>query len=349
MTLVKIKAAINGFGRIGRLFFRASTQDKKFKDTYQIVAINDITDAKTLAHLLKYDSIFRTFPGEVSAKEGAIVVNGEEIKILAEREPANLPWKSMGVEIALESTGLFTDRANAEKHLKAGAKKVVISAPASNPDITLVPGVNMHLYDPAKHNIISMASCTTNCLAPVVKVMDEGFGIEGGFMTTCHAYTNDQRVMDLAHRDLRRSRAAALSIIPTTTGAAKAIGDVVPQVKGRMDGLALRVPVPDGSINDTVFLLKKDVTKEEVNAAFKEAAGGSLRGILNYTEDPIVSVDIIGDTSSATVDGLSTMVMGGKGRLVKVLAWYDNEWGYSCRLVDLMKHIADVATKGSKL
>ncbi len=333
-----IKMGINGFGRIGRGFFRAALKDKEFSNLIEIVAVNDITDSRTLAHLLKYDSVFGKFDAEVKAEDDAILVSGKRIKVYSEKDPERLPWKELGVELVLESTGLFTDRAGAEKHIRAGAKKVIVSAPAKDPDITLVLGVNERAYDPAKHNIISIASCTTNCLAPIVKVLDEKFGVEYGLMTTCHAYTNDQRLLDLPHRDLRRARAACLSIIPTTTGAARAIGDVIPIMKGKLDGLALRVPVPNGSINDLVVLLKRDVTKEEVNAALKEAAEGRLKGIMAYTEEPIVSVDIIGDSHSATVDGLSTMVVG--GRLVKILAWYDNEWGFSCRLVELSKLIA---------
>ncbi len=333
-----IKMGINGFGRIGRGFFRAALKDKEFSNLIEIVAVNDITDSRTLAHLLKYDSVFGKFDAEVKAEDDAILVSGKRIKVYSEKDPERLPWKELGVELVLESTGLFTDRAGAEKHIRAGAKKVIVSAPAKDPDITLVLGVNEHAYDPAKHNIISMASCTTNCLAPIVKVLDEKFGVEYGLMTTCHAYTNDQRLLDLPHRDLRRARAACLSIIPTTTGAARAIGDVIPIMKGKLDGLALRVPVPNGSINDLVVLFKRDVTKEEVNAALKEAAEGRLKGIMAYTEEPIVSVDIIGDSHSAIVDGLSTMVVG--GRLVKILAWYDNEWGFSCRLVELSKLIA---------
>ncbi|MEM2211010.1 MAG: type I glyceraldehyde-3-phosphate dehydrogenase [Nitrososphaerales archaeon] len=335
----KINVGINGFGRIGRGFFRAAIEDKEFLERFSIIAVNDITDAKTLAYLLKYDSVFRTFKGQVSVKDQNLIVNDMVIKVLSEKEPSKLPWKSLGVEVVMESTGLFTDRTSAKKHLDAGAKKVVITAPANDPDVTIVIGVNEKNYDPKKHHIISMASCTTNCLAPVVKVLNEYFGIESGFMTTCHAYTNDQRVLDLPHRDLRRARAAALSIIPTTTGAARAIGLVVPEIAGKMDGIALRVPVPDGSVNDIVVKLKKEVTKEEVNAVLKAAAEGELKGILQYTEDPIVSSDIIGNPHSAIIDGLSTMVLGGKGSFVKVLAWYDNEWGFSCRLVDLLKYM----------
>jgi len=334
-----MQVAINGFGRIGRNFFRAAAKDAEFSKAHEIIAINDITDAKTLAHLLKYDSVFGVFQGEVKPKEGAIAINGKDIKILTEKDPATLPWKAHGVDYVLESTGAFTEKAGAEKHLKAGAEKVIISAPSKDADVTVVPGVNMERYEPAKHHVVSMASCTTNCLAPVVKVLNETFGIEKGFMTTCHAYTNDQRVLDLPHRDLRRARAASLSIIPTTTGAASAIGLVIPELQGKLDGLALRVPVPDVSINDLVVRLKRETTKDEVNSAFKAAASGKLKGILEYTEDPIVSVDVVGNPHSAIVDGPLTMVGGGKGDVAKVLAWYDNEWGYSCRLVDLIKYM----------
>ena len=335
-----VKIAVNGFGRIGRLFFRAALNDKEFERMFEVVAVNDITDSKTLVHLLKYDSVFRVLNEDVKAKESSMTVRGKEIKVLTEKDPAKLPWKSMNVEYVLESTGLFTDREGASKHLLAGAKKVIVTAPAKNPDVTIVLGVNANLYDPKKHNIISMASCTTNCLAPIVKVLNDKFGIEQGFMTTCHAYTNDQRVLDLPHRDLRRARAAALSIIPTTTGAAKAVAEVIPELKGKLDGLALRVPVPDGSINDFVAVLKKEVTKEEVNAVLKQWSETNLKGILQYTEDPIVSADVIGNPHSSIADGLSTNVIGGRGRLVKVLSWYDNEWGFSCRLVDLLKLMA---------
>lgn len=337
---MKVRMAINGFGRIGRGFLRSAIRDGEFMEMLDVVAVNDITDAKTLAHLFKYDSIFGRFDGEVRAEGNVLRIMGKSISVYSEKDPASLPWKELEVELVLESTGLFTDREGASKHIKAGAKKVVISAPAKDPDITVVIGVNEKAYDPRAHNIISMASCTTNCLASILKVLNEKFGIEHGFMTTCHAYTNDQRLLDLPHRDLRRARAAAISIIPTTTGAARAIGLVMPELDGRMDGIALRVPVPNGSINDIVVLLKRDVTKEEVNAALREAAEGALKGILAYTEEPIVSVDIIGDGHSAIVDGLSTNVIG--GRLVKVLAWYDNEWGFSCRLVDLCKLIARI-------
>ncbi|MEM2926377.1 MAG: type I glyceraldehyde-3-phosphate dehydrogenase [Candidatus Bathyarchaeia archaeon] len=335
-----MKLAINGFGRIGRIFYRASLEDEAFQKNFEVVAVNDITDSRTLAHLLKYDSTFGILRQEVKFTQDSISVGGKTIKVLMERDPANLPWKDLGIDYVVESTGLFTDRDSASKHLKAGAERVIISAPATNPDITIVLGVNEHLYDPKKHRIVSMASCTTGSLAPVVKVLNDAFGIEQGFLTTCHAYTNDQRTLDLPHRDLRRARAAAVSIIPTSTGAARAIGEVLPELKGKMDGVALRVPVPDGSISDITLLLKTEVTKEEVNRALKSACEGRMKGIVEYTEEPIVSRDVIGNPHSAIIDGLSTMVIGGKGRLVKVFSWYDNEWGYSCRLVDLIKFMA---------
>ncbi|MBS7610133.1 type I glyceraldehyde-3-phosphate dehydrogenase [Candidatus Bathyarchaeota archaeon] len=335
-----MKLAINGFGRIGRIFYRASLEDEAFQKNFEVVAINDITDSRTLAHLLKYDSTFGILRQEVKFTQDSISVGGKAIKVLMERDPSNLPWKNLGIDYVIESTGLFTDRDSASKHLKAGAQRVIISAPATNPDITIVLGVNEHLYDPKKHRIISMASCTTGSLAPVVKVLNDAFGIEQGFLTTCHAYTNDQRTLDLPHRDLRRARAAAVSIIPTSTGAARAIGEVLPELKGKMDGIALRVPVPDGSISDITLLLKTEVTKEEVNRALKSACEGRMKGIVEYTEEPIVSRDIIGNPHSAIIDGLSTMVIGGKGRLVKIFSWYDNEWGYSRRLVDLIKFMA---------
>lgn len=333
-----IRVGVNGFGRIGRLLFRAAVERKANID---FVAVNDVADAKTLAHLLKYDSVHGPFPGEVQVKDNNIVVNGKELKVLSQKDPALLPWKDLDVYLAVESTGLFTDRANASKHLQAGAKKVLISAPAENPDITIVIGVNHNQYDHEKHNIISNASCTTNCVAPVAKVLHENFGIKSGLMTTAHAYTNDQRVLDLVHRDLRRARAAALNIIPTTTGAARAAGLVLPELKGKLDGLALRVPVPNVSITDLTVVLEKSVTKEEVNEAFRKAAEGPLKGILAYTEEPIVSSDVNHTPYSAVVDGLSTMVVG--GNLVKVLAWYDNEWGFSCRMVELIELIGKKA------
>jgi glyceraldehyde-3-phosphate dehydrogenase type I len=335
-----IKVGINGFGRIGRNFFRATMRDEEFNKRFEIVAVNDITDAKTLAYLLKYDSVLGVLKAKVEWEEEALIVNGKRIKVTCERDPANLPWKELGVEIVLESTGRFTDRENAEKHLKAGAKKVIISAPAKNPDITILLGVNEKMYDEKKHNIVSMASCTTNCLAPMVKILMDNFGLKRGLMTTCHAYTNDQRLLDLPHhKDLRRGRAACLSIIPTTTGAARAIGIVIPEVVGNLDGIALRVPVPNGSIVDLTAELEKEVSEKEINQAFKNAAEGELKGIVQYTEDPIVSVDIIGNPHSCVFDATKTMVLGEKSSLIKVLGWYDNEWGYSCRLVDLMKYI----------
>jgi glyceraldehyde 3-phosphate dehydrogenase len=333
---MSIKIGINGFGRIGRNFFRAAkTQGKD----WDLVAVNDITDAKTLAHLLKYDSVLGTFEGEVSASEDGIMVDGDELRVLAERDPGNLPWKELGAQIVIESTGLFTKREDADKHISAGAEKVIISAPAKGEDLTVVLGVNDDAYDPAHHNVISNASCTTNSVVPMAKVLDDAFGIEQGFMTTVHAYTNDQNILDLPHKDLRRARAAAINIIPTSTGAAKATSLVLPHLKGKMDGMSLRVPVPDGSITDLVATLKRDVTVEEVNEAFRKAAsGGPLAGKLVYSTDPIVSSDIVGSPASCTFDSLSTMAIG---NTVKVLGWYDNEWGYSNRLVDLVQLVAD--------
>ncbi|MFQ6135985.1 MAG: type I glyceraldehyde-3-phosphate dehydrogenase [Candidatus Hydrothermarchaeales archaeon] len=336
---MKIKVAINGFGRIGRNVLRAAEKDIEFETKFDIVAVNDLADSKTLAHLLKYDSIQGVFDGEVSVGEDSISVDGKEIKVLSERDPANLPWSELDVDIVVESTGFFTSREGASKHLDAGAKKVIISAPATDPDITVVVGVNHEEYDGSKHNIVSNASCTTNCLAPVAKVLNDEFGIERGFMTTVHSYTTDQRILDFPHRDLRRARAATLSIIPTTTGAARAISLVIPELEGKLDGMALRVPTPNGSINDLVAELGEEVTKDELNRAFESASEGKLKGILQYTEEPLVLVDIIGNSHSSIVDGLSTNVIGGKGNFVKVLAWYDNEWGFSCRMVDLIKYI----------
>lgn len=329
------KVGINGFGRIGRLVLRAAVL--KGADL-EFVAVNDITDANTLGHLLKYDSVHGPFPGEVQVKGDSLVVEGREIKVLSVREPAELPWKDLGVEIVVESTGLFTQRDKAAGHLAAGAKKVVISAPAKAPDITIVMGVNHTEYNPDKHHIISNASCTTNCLAPVAKVLLDRFGMKRGLMTTVHAYTNDQRILDLPHRDLRRARAAALSMIPTTTGAAVAVSLVLPQLKGKMDGMAIRVPTPNVSLVDLVAELERETSTEEVNAAFREAAEGELKGILGFTEEPLVSVDFNGNMLSSIVDGLSTKVI--EGRMAKVLAWYDNEMGYSARIVDLLEYIA---------
>jgi glyceraldehyde 3-phosphate dehydrogenase len=330
-----VKIGVNGFGRIGRNFFRAAKQRGADLD---FVAVNDITDAATLAHLLKYDSVLGTYAGEVGTSANGITVDGDELKVLAERDPANLPWKELGAEIVIESTGLFTDREKAAKHLEAGAQKVVISAPAKGEDLTVVLGVNDDLYDPATHHVISNASCTTNCVAPMAKVLDDAFGVEHGFMTTIHAYTNDQQILDLPHKDLRRARAAAINIIPTSTGAAKAAGIVMPHLKGKLDGISMRVPVPDGSVTDLVATVRTEVTKEQVNEAFRAAATeGSLAGKLVYTEDPIVSSDIVGTPASCTFDALSTMVMGDT---VKIVGWYDNEWGYSNRLVDLVQLVA---------
>ena len=328
-----VKVAINGFGRIGRLVFRAAYGDPEV----EIVGINDITDAKTLAHLLKYDSVHGVFDAPVDHTEDSIVVDGREIKVTAIKDPAQLPWRDLGVDVVVEATGLFRDRANASKHLQAGAKKVIITAPAKEPDITVVLGVNEKEYDPEKHHIISNASCTTNCLAPVAKVLDERFGIVKGFMTTVHSYTNDQRILDLPHKDLRRARAAAVSMIPTTTGAAVAVGLVLPQLKGKLDGMAVRVPTPDVSLVDLVVQVEKETSVEEVNGVLKEAAEGELKGILRYCEEPLVSVDFQGDPHSSIVDALSTNVMG---NMVKVLSWYDNEWGYSNRVYDLVRYIA---------
>jgi len=330
-----LKLAINGFGRIGRCFLRSSLVNEKFRKNIEIVAINDLSDPKMLAHLLKYDSVFRILKQDVKATESSISVDGREIKILKEKDPALLPWKAMGVEYVLESTGIFTAREGASKHLTAGAKKVVISAPGKGQDVSIVLGVNDGAYDPAKHSVISMASCTTNCLAPMVKILHDNWGVKQGFMTTCHSVTNDQNILDLVHKDPRRARAAMLSIIPTTTGAAKAIGEVIPELKGKLDGFALRVPVADGSVTDLVAELGKDTTAKDINQAYKEAYEGKLREILEYSEEPLVSSDIIGNPHSCIIDGLSTKVMGEKGTFVKVLGWYDNEWGYSNRLVDL--------------
>jgi len=331
-----VKIGINGFGRIGRNFFRAAKQQGR---DWDFVAVNDITDPRTLAHLLKYDSVLGTFDAEVGVAEDGITVDGDVLKVLAVRDPAELPWKELGAQIVIESTGLFTKREDADKHIAAGAQKVIISAPAKGEDVTVVLGVNDEQYDPASHDVISNASCTTNCVAPMAKVLDDAFGIEQAFMTTIHAYTNDQNILDLPHKDLRRARAAALNIIPTSTGAAKAIGIVLPQLAGKMDGMALRVPVPDGSATDLVATLKREVSVEEVNGAFEAAAGsGPLSGgRLVYTEDPIVSSDIVGSPASCTFDATSTMT---KGNVAKILGWYDNEWGYSSRLVDLVDIVA---------
>lgn len=307
-----------------------------------VVAINDMTDAKTLVHLFKYDSVFGRFDGTVTVKnEDTLSVDGIDIRVMSEKEPSKLPWRDMKIDLVLESSGKFNDAKEAGKHITvAGAKRVIISAPSKGPDTTIVLGVNEDEFDNKKHNIISMASCTTNCLAPVVKVINDRFGIEKGYMTTTHAFTNDQRLLDLPHKDLRRARAATMSIIPTTTGAAKAIGSIIPELEGKIDGMALRVPVSSGSITDMVFTLKKEVTREEVNNALKQASEANLKGVLEYTDEPIVSADIVGNPHSSIVDGLSTMVLGNKNNVVKILSWYDNEWGFACRLVGLIKFIA---------
>jgi glyceraldehyde 3-phosphate dehydrogenase len=329
------KVAINGFGRIGRNLFRAAFGNPNL----QIVAINDLTDAKTLAHLLKYDSVHGIFDHEIEAKEDVLLVDGKSVRITKEKDPAALPWKEMAVDVVVESTGKFTDRAGAEKHLTAGAKKVIISAPAKNPDITLVLGVNEERYDPGRHHIISNASCTTNGLAPVAKVLLNRFGIKRGLMTTIHSYTNDQQLLDLPHKDLRRARAAALSMIPTTTGAAKALSEVLPDLAGKMDGMAIRVPTPNVSVIDLVAELESDATEAAVRSALADAAQKEMKGILLYTEAPLVSIDLNGNAHSSIVDGTLTKVIG--SRMVKVIAWYDNEWGYSCRVRDLILYIAE--------
>ncbi|WP_313563516.1 type I glyceraldehyde-3-phosphate dehydrogenase [Ruminiclostridium cellobioparum] len=334
---MSIKIGINGFGRIGRNTFKVLLE--KYSGELEIAAINDLTDAETLAHLLRYDSIFGKFNGTVEVMENYLVVNGKKIEILAERDPGNIDWKAMGIEIVLESTGLFTKREKAEVHItRGGAKKVLISAPATNEDITIVLGVNEEKYRPGTHNIVSNASCTTNCLAPVAKVLNDSFGIVKGLMTTVHSYTNDQKILDLPHSDLRRARAAGMSIIPTKSGAAKAIGLVIPELDGRLNGFAYRVPTPDVSVVDLVVEVGKTVTKEEVNAAFKEAAAGKMQGILDYSEEQLVSIDYKGDPASSIVDALSTMVL--EGNMVKIVSWYDNEWGFSNRYADLAAFVA---------
>ena len=329
------KYAINGFGRIGRNVLRAMSKEERNK----VVAINDLTPIEMIAHLLKYDSTQGKFDGEVSIDGEYLVIDGHKILITVERDPANLPWKDLGVDVVLESTGLFTKRDAAQKHIDAGAKKVLISAPATDPDLTFCLGINDSEYDPAKHNIVSNASCTTNCLAPMVKVLNDKFGIEKGMMSTIHSYTNDQRILDLPHKDPRRARAAAINIIPTTTGAAKAIGEVIPELKGALNGASFRVPTPTGSLTDFVAILKKNVTVEEVNAAMKEAAEGPLKGILAYSEEDLVLQDIVSDPHSCIFDSGFTYVVG--GNLVKVCGWYDNEWGYSNRAAEAMKKLGD--------
>jgi glyceraldehyde 3-phosphate dehydrogenase len=335
--MAKVKVAINGFGRIGRNLFRAAYEAGT---ELEFVAVNDITDPGTLAHLLRYDSILGRFPGEVEEREGAIAVDGDEIKVLAERDPAALPWSDLGVEVVIESTGLFTKRDDAAKHLEAGAKKVIISAPATDPDVTVALGVNFDsAYDPEQHNIISNASCTTNCLAPVAKVVHEAIGIERGLMTTIHAYTADQRLQDMPHKDPRRARAAAINLIPTSTGAAKAVGLVLPELNGKLNGIAVRAPVATGSVVDLTFEAGRETTAEEINAAVRDAAAGPLAGILSYTEDPIVSTDIVKDPHSSIFDSEQTAVI--EGNFAKVFAWYDNEWGYSNRCVELAARVLE--------
>jgi glyceraldehyde 3-phosphate dehydrogenase len=330
-----IKVGINGFGRIGRNFFRAARAKGADID---FVAVNDITDAATLAHLLKYDSVLGNLDADIVATADGITVDGDEFTVLAERDPANLPWKELEVDIVVESTGLFTNRENAEKHLSAGAQKVIISAPAKGEDITIVLGVNDQQYEPTSHHVISNASCTTNCVVPMASVLEEAFGLERALMTTCHAYTNDQNLLDLPHKDLRRARAAAINIVPSSTGAAKATSLAIPKLKGKMDGMAFRVPVPDGSVTDLVGILEREVTVEEINGAFRAAAGDRLQGILKYTEDPLVSSDVVGDAHSCVFDSMLTMAIG---NMVKVIGWYDNEWGYSNRLVELTEKVAE--------
>jgi glyceraldehyde 3-phosphate dehydrogenase len=334
-----IRVAINGFGRIGRNALRAAFSHSQYGKKFEIVAINDLGNTKTLAHLLKYDSIYGRFNGDVKYKEDGLEINGKFIKFFSQLNPLKLPWNQYNIDIVIESTGIFKNREDSEKHLKSGAKKVIISAPAKNPDLTIVLGVNEGDYIKEKHNIISNASCTTNSLAPAVKVLNDNYGIEKGFMTTIHSYTGDQRILDFPHKDLRRARAAATSIIPTTTGAAKAVSLVIPDLKNRIDGMAVRVPTPDGSLTDFTCILKKDVTIDDVNESLKKAANTYLRGIMEYTEEPLVSVDIIGNPHSSIIDGLSTKVIREKGKFVKILSWYDNEWGYSCRLVDLINYL----------
>ena len=330
---MKIKVGINGFGRIGRNLFRVACDDPDL----EFVAVNDITDARTLAHLLKYDSVLGPFSGNVGWSQDAVVVNGREMKVFAEKDPAGIPWKSVGAEVVVESTGKFKKKDEALRHIQAGAKKVIFSAPATDPDATIVMGVNEDTYLPGQHQVLSNASCTTNCVAPVAKVLHEAFGIEKAFMTTIHSYTNDQRILDQPHKDLRRARAAALSQIPTTTGAAKAVGLVMPDLKGKVDGISVRVPTANISLVDLVAVLLKSAADKDVNDAFRRAASGKLRGILDITDEPLVSVDFMRNPHSAVVDAEFTRVLA--GNMVKVLAWYDNEWGYSCRLKDLIKHI----------
>jgi glyceraldehyde 3-phosphate dehydrogenase len=339
---MSVRVAINGFGRIGRNVFRAAAD--RGSDV-EIVAVNDVMDPSTAAHLLRYDSVHGRFPGTVEAGEDALRVDGRQVRVLSVRDPGDLPWRDMGVEVVVESTGLFTKRDDAAKHLSAGARKVIISAPATDPDVTICLGVNDEAYDPDAHHIVSNASCTTNCLAPLAKVLLDRFGIERGFMTTTHAYTSDQRLLDAPHKDLRRARSAATNVVPTSTGAARAIGLVIPELQGKLDGIAMRVPVSDGSATDLVAGLGRDVTKDEVNEAFRAAADtGTMKGILRYSEDPLVSSDVVGDSYSSIFDSKLTMA---NGNLVKVVSWYDNEWGYSCRVVDLTVLVAG-AVRGER-
>jgi len=333
---MRTRVGINGFGRVGRQSLKAMLE--LHPGELEVVAVNDITDTKTNAHLLKYDSTYGRFPGEVEATSDSLIVNGQPIKVLSQRDPAQIPWGDLGVDLVIESTGHFTEAEKAAAHLRGGAKKVTISAPAKGEDLTIVLGVNESMYDPTKHHIISNASCTTNCLAPAAKVLHDAFGIERGMMNTIHSYTNDQRILDQVHKDLRRARSAGVNIIPTTTGAARALALVIPELKGRFDGMSLRVPTVTVSVVDFVATVGKETSKDEVNQAFKAAASGALKGILDYSEEPLVSSDLRGDSHSAIIDGLSTMVLG--GTMVKVMAWYDNEWGYSCRIADLAAFIA---------
>ena len=334
-----IRVGINGFGRIGRNVLRSALQHSQYGKKFEIIAVNDLGNTEILAHLLKYDSIYGKFCGDIKVKPGGVEVDGHLITFFSEVNPGNLPWRKLAVDVVIESTGMFRTREGAGKHLEAGAKKVIISAPGKEPDLTMVLGVNEKMYDPGKHHIISMASCTTNSLAPPVKVLQDTFGIEQGFMTTVHSYTGDQRILDFPHKDLRRARAAAVSIIPTTTGAAKAVALVIPELKGKIDGISLRVPTPDGSITDFTCVLKRPTTEQEINNTLRTASETSLKGIMQYTEEPLVSVDIVGNPHSAIIDGLSTKVIGEKGTLAKILSWYDNEWGYSCRIVDLIQYM----------
>ncbi len=333
-----VRFAINGFGRIGRCFLRAAFERNETSVLDGLVCINDIDKPKTLAHLFKYDSVHGQFPGSVSHTERELIIEGRQYEVLAEKDPANLPWRARNIDVVIESSGRFTDRDSAQKHLTAGAKKVLISAPAKNPDVTVCVGINHDRYDPAKHHLISNASCTTNCLTPVAKVLMDNFGLVKGLMTTIHSYTNDQRILDLPHEDLRRARAAALSMIPTSTGAAKAVAEVIPELKGKLHGLAIRVPTPNVSLVDLTCVLGKSVTPEEINGAFRRAADGSLKGILKYEESLTVSIDFNGDSHSAIFDATNTYVIDKD--LVKVMAWYDNEWGFSNRMVDLARHVA---------